>query len=108
MQPIEETLKHPGFEDRNRLLRAGGEGQGSAVIQRALDDAELLTADIDVIIYVSCTGFMMPSLTAWLINEMGFESTTRQIPIAQLGCAAGGAAINRAHDSAPPTPRPTR
>jgi 1,3,6,8-tetrahydroxynaphthalene synthase len=33
-----------------------------------------------------------------LINEMGFESTTRQLPIAQLGCAAGGAAINRAHD----------
>ncbi len=41
---------------------------------------------------------MMPSLTAWLINEMGFDSTTRQMPIAQLGCAAGGAAINRAHD----------
>jgi 1,3,6,8-tetrahydroxynaphthalene synthase len=29
---------------------------------------------------------------------MGFRSNTRQIPIAQLGCAAGGAAINRAHD----------
>ena len=28
----------------------------------------------------------------------GFRSRTRQIPIAQLGCAAGGAAINRAHD----------
>ncbi len=41
----------------------------------------------------------MPSLTAWLINEMDFDSTTRQLPIAQLGCATGGAAINRkAHD----------
>ena len=29
---------------------------------------------------------------------MGFRSDTRQIPIAQLGCAGGGAAINRAHD----------
>jgi 1,3,6,8-tetrahydroxynaphthalene synthase len=29
---------------------------------------------------------------------MGFRFDTRQIPIAQLGCAAGGAAINRAHD----------
>ena len=29
---------------------------------------------------------------------MGFRSDTRQLPIAQLGCAAGGAAINRAHD----------
>ncbi|MFJ8146077.1 type III polyketide synthase [Streptomyces sp. NPDC096048] len=98
VQPIEETLKHPGFEDRNRLYEREAKARVPAVIQRALDDAELLTTDIDVIIYVSCTGFMMPSLTAWLINEMGFDSTTRQIPIAQLGCAAGGAAINRAHD----------
>ncbi|MFE2460266.1 type III polyketide synthase [Streptomyces sp. NPDC059402] len=98
VQPIEKTLEHPGFEDRNKVYEREAKARVPAVIQRALDDAELLTTDIDVIIYVSCTGFMMPSLTAWLINEMGFDSTTRQIPIAQLGCAAGGAAINRAHD----------
>src|SRR3954452_15528567 len=98
VQPIEETLKHPGFEERNNLYEAEAKARVPTVIQRALDDAELLTTDIDVIIYVSCTGFMMPSLTAWLVNEMDFDSTTRQIPIAQLGCAAGGAAINRAHD----------
>lgn len=98
VQPIEETLKHPGFEDRNRIYTAEAKARVPSVVQRALDEAELLTTDIDVIIYVSCTGFMMPSLTAWLINEMAFDATTRQIPIAQLGCAAGGAAINRAHD----------
>ena len=98
VQPIEETLKHPGFEERNKVYVAEAKARVPEVIRRALDDAELLATDIDVIIYVSCTGFMMPSLTAWLINEMGFESTTRQMPIAQLGCAAGGAAINRAHD----------
>jgi 1,3,6,8-tetrahydroxynaphthalene synthase len=98
VQPIEETLKHPGFEQRNKLYEQEAKARVPEVIQHALDDAELLSSDIDVIIYVSCTGFMMPSLTAWLINEMGFDSTTRQLPIAQLGCAAGGAAINRAHD----------
>ncbi|GHA18663.1 1,3,6,8-tetrahydroxynaphthalene synthase [Streptomyces purpurascens] len=98
VQPIEETLKHPGFAERNKLYEAEAKARVPAVIQEALDHAELLTTDVDVIIYVSCTGFMMPSLTAWLINEMGFDPTTRQLPIAQLGCAAGGAAINRAHD----------
>ncbi|MDH6580699.1 1,3,6,8-tetrahydroxynaphthalene synthase [Kitasatospora sp. MAP5-34] len=68
------------------------------VVRQALAHAALRPADIDLIVYVSCTGFMMPSLTAWLINTMGFRSDTRQTPIAQLGCAAGGAAINRAHD----------
>ncbi|MFJ6571783.1 type III polyketide synthase [Streptomyces sp. NPDC091292] len=98
VQPIEETLKHPGFEDRNKLYVAEAKARVPAVVRRALDDADLKPSDIDVIIYVSCTGFMMPSLTAWLINAMDFRSDTRQIPIAQLGCAAGGAAINRAHD----------
>jgi 1,3,6,8-tetrahydroxynaphthalene synthase len=41
---------------------------------------------------------MMPSLTAWLINEMDFRQDTTQLPIAQLGCAAGAAAIGRADD----------
>ncbi|WP_419997926.1 type III polyketide synthase [Streptomyces boninensis] len=98
VQPIEETLKHPGFEFRNACYEAEAKARVPAVIREALDSAELRPADIDTIIYVSCTGFMMPSLTAWLINTMGFPSHTRQIPIAQLGCAAGGAAVNRAHD----------
>ncbi|WP_374984489.1 type III polyketide synthase [Streptomyces fradiae] len=98
LRPIEETLRHPGFEQRNAVYEAEAKARVPAVIRRALEDAELRASDIDVIIYVSCTGFMMPSLTAWLINTMDFRSDTRQVPIAQLGCAAGGAAINRAHD----------
>ncbi len=98
VQPIEETLLHPGFEERNRLYEAESKKRCPEVIEQALANAGLTALDIDTILYVSCTGFMMPSLTAWLINHMGFRSDTRQIPIAQLGCAAGGAAINRAHD----------
>ncbi|MEU7646218.1 type III polyketide synthase [Streptomyces huasconensis] len=98
VQPIAETLMHPGFEERNRRYAAEAKARVPLVVRRALEDGELRAADIDMIIYVSCTGFMMPSLTAWLINSIDFRSTTRQLPIAQLGCAAGGAAINRAHD----------
>jgi 1,3,6,8-tetrahydroxynaphthalene synthase len=98
VRPIEEILHHPGFEERNRIYELESKKRCPEVIERALANAEVTTQEIDVIIYVSCTGFLMPSLTAWLINTMGFRSGTRQIPIAQLGCAAGAAAINRAHD----------
>ncbi|CAL9592196.1 1,3,6,8-tetrahydroxynaphthalene synthase [Streptomyces sp. enrichment culture] len=98
VQPIEETLKHPGFESRNAVYEAEAKARVPAVVRQALEDAQLRAKDIDMIIYVSCTGFMMPSLTAWMINAMGFRTDTRQLPIAQLGCAAGGAAVNRAHD----------
>ena len=98
VQPIETTLHHPGFEERNRVYELEAKKRCPGVIEEALTNAGLAATDIDLIVYVSCTGFMMPSLTAWLINNMGFRSDTRQIPIAQLGCAAGAAAINRAHD----------
>jgi 1,3,6,8-tetrahydroxynaphthalene synthase len=98
VQPIEQTLRHPGFEERNRVYEAESKRRCPEVVEQALANAGVAARDIDAIIYVSCTGFLMPSLTAWLINTMGMRSNTRQVPIAQLGCAAGGAAINRAHD----------
>ncbi|MFC8824056.1 type III polyketide synthase [Streptomyces sp. NPDC057137] len=98
VRPIEETLRHPGFTARNDAYEVEAKARVPEVVERALAHAELAPQDIDMIVYVSCTGFMMPSMTAWLINTMGFGSGTRQLPIAQLGCAAGGAAINRAHD----------
>ncbi|REK84703.1 type III polyketide synthase [Streptomyces inhibens] len=98
VQPIDTVLKHPGLDARSAIYEAESKARVPDVVRKALDQAELEPQEIDLIIYVSCTGFMMPSLTAWLINKMGFRSETRQMPIAQLGCAAGGAAVNRAHD----------
>jgi 1,3,6,8-tetrahydroxynaphthalene synthase len=98
VQPIDKTLEHPGLTERNRIYEVESKRMTPAVIEEALTNAGVAARDIDAVIYVSCTGFLMPSLTAWLINKMGLRSDTRQIPIAQLGCAAGGAAINRAHD----------
>ncbi|MEU1014836.1 type III polyketide synthase [Streptomyces sp. NPDC005898] len=105
VQPIEDTLRHPGLTRRNALYEAEAKARVPEAVHRALEHAQLTPEDIDMIVYVSCTGFMMPSLTAWLINTLGFRPQTRQLPIAQLGCAAGGAAINRAHDFCTAYPR---
>jgi len=96
--PIDQILHHPGFEQRNLTYERQAKMRVPPVVQRALDNAGVTAREVDAILFVSCTGFTMPSLTAWLINSMGFRFDTCQIPIAQLGCAAGGAAINRAHD----------
>jgi 1,3,6,8-tetrahydroxynaphthalene synthase len=98
IRPLAETLAHDGFEARTRVYAEQAKRRLPDVIGRALDSSGLTAEDVDLIVYVSCTGFTMPSMTAWLINALGFRSDTRQLPIAQLGCAAGGAAINRAHD----------
>jgi 1,3,6,8-tetrahydroxynaphthalene synthase len=98
IQPLSITLRHPGFEARNRVYGREARARIPGVVHEALLSADVTVRDIDAIVFVSCTGFTMPPLTSWMINELGFRTDTRQIPIAQLGCAAGGAAINRAHD----------
>ena len=98
LQPLDVTLEHPGFEERNRIHEREAKRFVPVVVADALRNSRKTVTDIDAIIYVSCTGFMMPSMTAWMINELGFRPSTSQIPIAQLGCAAGGAAMARALD----------
>ncbi|MFR0357565.1 type III polyketide synthase [Streptomyces sediminimaris] len=98
IQPLERTLRHPGVEERTKVYVREAKKRIPAVVERALKNAGVTAADIDAVVFVSCTAFTMPSLTAWMINELGLRHDTCQIPIAQLGCAAGGAAINRAHD----------
>ncbi|WP_434447120.1 type III polyketide synthase [Lentzea sp. E54] len=98
VRPIEETLRHTGFTHRNKIFEEEAKKRVPAVARTALVNARLDAVDLDAVIFVSCTGFMMPSMTAWLIEELGCRPTTTQLPIAQLGCAAGAASINRAAD----------
>lgn len=98
VRPIEEILHHPGFEARNELYAEEARKRVPEVVETALQNAGISASAVDAVIYVSCTGFTMPSMTAWMINNLGLPAHAVQLPIAQLGCAAGGAAINRAHD----------
>jgi predicted naringenin-chalcone synthase len=52
--------------------------------------------DVDLLITVSCTGFMIPSLDAHLIELMKFRRDVRRLPITELGCAAGAMSLARA------------
>lgn len=78
-------------EYREHAVQLGGQAACAA-----LTGAGLQPADIDLFITVSCTGVMIPSVDAHLINRLGFRSNVRRLPITELGCAAGAAALAQA------------
>jgi len=79
------------YQEHMRLL-------GEQVSRQCLEAANLRPDSVNLIITTSCTGFMIPSLDAYLINALGCSSHVKRLPITELGCAAGAVALARAFD----------
>jgi alkylresorcinol/alkylpyrone synthase len=96
--PIDYTIEPRNLEKTNNEYIEHAVKLGQEAAEKCLAKAGLQPQDIDLIITVSCTGFMIPSLDAHLIKLMGFRSNIRRMPFTELGCAAGAMAISRAAD----------
>lgn len=85
------SLAQTTAEYQEHAIRLGREAA-----DRCLARAGMTPADVDMLVTVSCTGFMIPSLDAHLIDLMGFRPDVRRLPLTELGCAAGAMALGRA------------
>ena len=96
--PLDYTIEPRALSQTNNEYIEHSVKLGREAAEKCLERAGLKPNDIDLIITVSCTGFMIPSLDAHLINLMGFPSNVRRMPFTELGCAAGAMALGRAAD----------
>jgi alkylresorcinol/alkylpyrone synthase len=96
--PINYTIEPRPLSKTNDEYIEHAVKLGREAAEKCLERAGMKPDEIDLIITVSCTGFMIPSLDAHLINLMGFRSNIRRMPFTELGCAAGAMALGRAAD----------
>lgn len=71
---------------------------GEKVARECLRRGAVTADQVDQIITVSCTGIMIPSLDAYLMDALGMRRDLRRLPITELGCVGGAAAVARAND----------
>jgi alkylresorcinol/alkylpyrone synthase len=88
MDPI-EVFESSSFEAKNDIYVREVIDLGEKVLEKALKKAQWLPADLDYIITVSCTGIMIPSLDAYLINSLKLRQDIVRLPVTEMGCAAG-------------------
>lgn len=88
LQPL-EVFTETSFEKRNNIYKREAIKLGKACLADALQKAEWNPQSLDYIITVSCTGIMIPSLDAYLINELGLRQDIVRLPVTEMGCAAG-------------------
>jgi len=86
---IEEVFSATSFEAKNAIYVREVKKLGTAVLQKALKQSAWKADSIDYIITVSCTGIMIPSLDAYLINDLGLRNDVVRLPVTEMGCAAG-------------------
>jgi alkylresorcinol/alkylpyrone synthase len=96
--PIHQLRARRTLTATTQVYREHAVQLARTVSQRCLADAGVSAQDIDLVISVSCTGVMIPSLDAHLANDLPLRPDIRRMPITELGCVAGAAALNRAHD----------
>jgi predicted naringenin-chalcone synthase len=76
--PIEYLVEPRPLAQTSREYQEHAVRLGWEAAEACLVNASMTPHDIDLIITVSCTGFMIPSLDAHLINLMGFRPDVRR------------------------------
>jgi len=88
MDPL-EVFTATSFQDKNDIYTREVIILGEQVLEKALAKANWDPQTLDYIITVSCTGIMIPSLDAYLINKMKLRQDIVRLPVTEMGCAAG-------------------
>src|SRR6202790_201226 len=72
--PVEYIIEPRPLSQINNEYREKSFELGRQVAAEALAKADLVPTDVDLLMTVSCTGVMIPSLDAHLATAMGFRS----------------------------------
>lgn len=98
IMPPEEVFTITSFEGKNNIFIREAKRMGANVLRNALKKSDWKAESIDFIITVSCTGIMIPSLDAYLINALGMRQDVVRLPVTEMGCAAGVSGLIYAHN----------
>ncbi|WP_108869143.1 type III polyketide synthase [Aquimarina aquimarini] len=90
---IEEVFSATSFEEKNNIYVREIKKLGVSVLKKALEEINWTPESIDYIITVSCTGIMIPSVDAYIINELQLKQDIVRLPVTEMGCVAGVSGI---------------
>ncbi|WP_167079847.1 3-oxoacyl-[acyl-carrier-protein] synthase III C-terminal domain-containing protein [Rhizomicrobium palustre] len=86
---IDWYSKPRGWKERTAAYLEVAQGLFVDAANKALDEARITAAEVDVVVTVSSTGIATPSLEARAAQAMGFRTNIQRVPVFGLGCAGG-------------------
>lgn len=95
---IEEVFSPGDFEQQNDRYVEAAKREGVALCRRALAASGVAASDVGLVVSVSCTGFMIPAVDAFVSDALGLGPRLARLPITESGCAGGVVGLARARD----------
>ncbi|MEK6553765.1 MAG: 3-oxoacyl-[acyl-carrier-protein] synthase III C-terminal domain-containing protein [Bdellovibrionota bacterium] len=96
--PLETVFKNQSFKEKNDLYIHAAIDLAEKALRKALAESGTHPNELDFIITTSCTGFMIPSVDAYLVDKLGLRKNIKRLPVTEMGCAAGISALIYAND----------
>jgi len=85
---------HESPTDLHAKFREGALDIGSRAIRNALDAVALDPSDVDYMMCVTSSGFMVPGLSSLFSRELGFDRRLVRADVVGMGCNAGLNGLN--------------
>jgi alkylresorcinol/alkylpyrone synthase len=96
--PIEQVFFPGDFETQNDRYCDAARRAALPLARAALESAGLAPGEVGCLVSVSCTGFMIPALDAYVADALAMGPRLVRLPITESGCAGGVVALARAFD----------
>jgi alkylresorcinol/alkylpyrone synthase len=93
-EPVDRLLRPRGLDELRASYLNHALDLATAAGRKALAGAGISGRDVDLVITVSCTGYLVPSLDVHLAPVLGLRPDVTRLPITELGCSGGAAALS--------------
>jgi alkylresorcinol/alkylpyrone synthase len=90
---LETVFADLSFQEKNDLYIKAAIDLAEKALRKALDESGVAPGDLDYIVTTSCTGFMIPSVDAYLIDKLNLKKNIKRLPVTEMGCAGGTSAL---------------
>jgi alkylresorcinol/alkylpyrone synthase len=97
-EPLDSTVAPRSISEQTDSYLEHARVLARRVCCDALERSGVDRDSIGLVIGVSCTGFVLPSIDAELIPILGLRPDVARLPITELGCGGGVAGLARAAD----------
>jgi alkylresorcinol/alkylpyrone synthase len=87
--PLETVFSDLSFGERNELYIEAVKAMSELALVKACASADVSLKSLDYLITTSCTGLMIPSVCAHLVNKLGLRQDIVRLPVTEMGCAGG-------------------